>query len=140
MKILPNRLRYFVSISALTAAFIFLAALLGGCNKVSHNGDLDGQWRILYIENTEDGKITEPVQYFYCFYLHTANLTRGGIVATANMTYEYPLLSLDFPYASLATLSEWGITTNPADFEIVSLSRTHLIMKTGTNLITLRKF
>lgn len=110
------------------------------CNKISHNGNLDGMWRIITIENLENGDIYTPDQHFYCFNLHTANLTGGNEVPTANMTYKYPVLYLDFPYESPGNLVDWGIYSNYVKFDILQLTKSDLVMQSEDVLITLKKF
>ena len=123
-------------ITLLLVVFLSLTA----CNKVSHNGNLDGQWRIITIENIESGVINEPQQLFYCFNLHTANLTRGGVWYTANMVYDYPKLSLDFPYNKPGELDDWGIYSTDVTFQIVLLNSSSLILRSDQVIINLQKF
>lgn len=121
---------------------IVIALLLLGqsCGKVSHNGDLDGMWRVLTVENLTTGEVTYPNQHFYCFYLHTANLTKGVVCATANMIYDYPKLILDFPYNSAGQLDEWGIYSNYVEFEILELNSREMTMRSTEALVAMRKF
>lgn len=118
----------------------FTAVILTGCTKGSINGELDGMWRIISIENLETGEISEPDQHFYCFYLHTVNLTTGPVFATANMTYSYPIIRLEFPLAASGSLTEWGIYSNLTEFNILQLTKSDLIIQSDIVNICLKKF
>ncbi len=134
MKYITKRLIYIlVAISTIT--------LLTGCRKGGINGDLDGQWRIITIENLATGEITEPTNLFYCIYLHTVNLTSSGVIATANMTYSGKTLKLDFPTFKDATpLNKWGIYSTETVFSIERLNSSHLTITNDVVRIILRKF
>lgn len=131
------------ALAALAAAMVILATTLTGCRKGSINGDLDGMWQILTIESLADG-VTEDIkdsQLYYCLYLHTANLTkRGGVMFTANMTYEGDRLTLDFPTATPGALTEWGIDGNTVTFTIEHLTGSDLVMLSGDLRLTFRKY
>ena len=122
---------------------IFAVTLLGAtsCRKGGINGDLDGQWRVITIENYVNGDITEPQNVFYCFYLHTVNLTAPSVVAAGKMTYSGNSLSLECPYNNdNISLSRWGIFTSETIFKIERLNSSHLIIESGWARITMRKF
>ncbi len=115
--------------------------MLTGCRKGGINGDLDGQWRIITIENLATGEITEPTNLFYCIYLHTVNLTSPSVAATANMTYSGKTLKLDFPtFKDPAPLNKWGIYSTETIFNVERLNSTHLTLASESARIILRKF
>ncbi len=130
-------------LTIIAAALILLATTLTGCRKGSINGDLDGMWQILTIENLADGT-TEDIkdsQLYYCLYLHTANLTkRGGVMFTANMTYEGDKLTPDFPTARPGALTEWGIKGTSVTFTIEHLTGSDLVMCSSDHRLTFRKY
>lgn len=123
-----------------------------GCrNDVPLIGDLAGQWQIQEIAYP-DGTVVSYPQRYYCFYRHTAQLTApGNVKETANMIYDNPDLSLEFPNVSPLWLSSWGVSApEGADettrgwvqrYHIDRLDRSHLVMTTeqGTT-ITMRKY
>lgn len=112
----------------------------GGCRKAPINGDLDGQWQVMTIENA-DGSTVTPDNVFYCFNLHVAELTSGKGTVFANMTYSHPDITLDFPYVkSPAGLATWGLGSNPAVIKVISLSSKKLVMQSGETTVTCRKF
>lgn len=125
----------------LIATVILTVSLLTGCRKGGINGDLDGQWRIITIENLATGEISEPTNLFYCIYLHTVNLSSPSVAATANMTYSGKTLKLDFPTVKdAASLNKWGIYSTETTFNIERLDSSHLTLASENARITLRKF
>lgn len=126
------------------ASLAFIALMfLGGCRKGGINGDLDGMWQILTVEQISEGSVTnvKDQQLFYCLYLHTANLTKvGGVAATANMTYSGDKLTLEFPSSSVETLTTWFIYTNTVVFTIDHLTDNDLVMHSDRVKLTFRKY
>lgn len=61
--------------AAILAAILIIISATS-CRKGGINGDLDGQWRVITVENLDDNTVSEPYTLFYCLYLHTANLKR----------------------------------------------------------------
>ncbi|MDE7452643.1 MAG: lipocalin-like domain-containing protein, partial [Paramuribaculum sp.] len=104
--------RYITRILALVAV-VFTLAILSSCRKGGINGELDGQWRVLTVEDLSTGTVTEPTDIFYCFYLHTVNLSHPTVFATGIMTYSGTSLTLEFPYFPAnyneGALLPWGI-------------------------------
>lgn len=128
-------------IVALMALVMMVLTLCGGCRKIGINGDLDGQWRVLSIENTESGETLQPDNVFYCMYLHTVNLTGGSVGATGNMTYTGSMLTFEFPAVeSVDVLKRWGIYSIRTEFEVERLTGSHLVIKSDAARITLAKF
>lgn len=126
---------------AFIATVMLIVTTLTGCRKIGINGDLDGQWRIITIENLETKEISEPTNLFYCIYLHTVNLTSPSVAATANMTYSGKTLKLEFPTIQDATrLNKWGIYSTETIFNIERLNSSHLTLASEKARITLRKF
>lgn len=123
-------------------SLLLLLVTAAGCRKAPINGDLDGQWQIISIE--ENGKDTgyADKQHFYCFYLHVVQLTGNGTV-TGNLHYADNQIAMDFPNCDAATLSRlinWGVRHNPEVFDIVKLTGSTLIMQNGDIVVTCRKF
>lgn len=120
-------------------------AATSACREAPINGHLDGQWQIMSVEYS-DGQTLAPDRYYFCFYRHTANLTHYGethLGANISYTPESKSLIIDIP-APNEWLGGWGINRHSPtslDFQIVSLSRKHLIMTLdSTATFTLRKF
>lgn len=127
---------------AALALLIVLPVLCAGCRKGGINGDLDGQWRIINIEKLPGNVATHPENRFINLYLHTVNLTVGGVAAAGNMTYSGDRLTLEFPYHkdNEAFLNPWGIYSWQTTFTIRSLSSRNLVLSSDSAVITLKKF
>ncbi|MCM1348198.1 MAG: lipocalin-like domain-containing protein [Firmicutes bacterium] len=130
---------------------LLLLPAMGCFHELPLIGDLAGQWQITKIEYP-DGRVVENPLTYYCFYRHTAQLTKYDRVKhTANMVYNYPEISLEFPEVSPVWLTEWGIIP-PADadseyrgwvqnYHIDRLNSSYLVMTTEQGVkLTLRKF
>ncbi len=133
----------------LTAAILLLVG--GSCRELPLIGDLAGQWQIQKIVYP-DGQVVENPQRYYNFYRHTAQLgPGGGVNRTANMTYDNPELSLEFPTTDPRSLEAWGIVV-PDDtpegtirwvqnYHIDKLTSERLVMTTEEGAeITCRKY
>lgn len=118
------------------------------CRKASDNGKLDGQWQIMSIEELPSGEIkTLDQQLYICLNLHVMHLTNNeGVCCSGNMTYDKSggKLSCDFPYdttsESIKGLRQWGIYSNPVNFEVVELNGKKLVLKSDASIITCRRF
>ena len=129
----------------ITIVWFLCNAFFAGCQKSSINGDLDGKWQILEIE-TEDGvKNIKDDQLYYNFYLHVCNLSYyGGIFTVGNLNYDNNEIRMDFPYINTPTgrdaLADYGIYSNPVEFEVFYIDKNRLVMGNDESIITLRKF
>lgn len=132
-------MRHFLFIVAV--AFSLLASL-SGCRKTPINGDLDGQWQIMKIDYKDSIDVV-PTQAYYCFFLHTVNLTKvGGGVVGGNMDYDEKAktLRLQFPYNDGKSLNTWGMNASETIFKIEKLTGEHLVIESDIAMIELRKF
>lgn len=135
-----TRKTFFSNVAAILATIILFAAAVS-CQKRGINGDLDGQWRIISIENLQDDTTTEPTGLFICFNLHTVNLTRGVVAHTGNMVHDGDMIALEFPYNTDNTsLNEWGIFSWQTTFEITHLTGKDLTLRSESAIINLKKF
>lgn len=137
---------YNLRIAAAAAVLWLLAATaLQSCQKSAINGDLDGQWQVMEVTPApEETPITERM--YYCFYLHTCNLTYygGSTWASARMAFDGGTLTLTFTdkvaSSKMAELGQYGITRNPAVFKVATLTDSRLVLKDGDVTVTMRKF
>lgn len=132
-------------------SLVILLAVAGSCRELPLIGDLAGQWQVTKIVYP-DGRVVESPQRYYCFYRHTAQLHPGrGAATTANMTYDNPSLTLQFPTTQPRNLEAWGIVVpenTPTGtiewiqkYHIDHLSSERLVMTTEQGVeITCRKF
>lgn len=140
--------KYFALIISISAFLICGVS----CNKVSHNGKLDGQWQIMTIEVTASGETSVPKDPSYiCFNLHLIQFNRdlgdqNSRWPTGNMTYEKKGGSIycDFPTVKPenidAQLGIFGIYSNPVTLEIIKLDGKTLVLRSDRCLITCRRF
>lgn len=86
------------------------------CRKVSHNGDLDGQWQMQSIEY-DDGTHLSGSGIYYNFMLHTAQLqSSAGGIRTGNMIYDKnKSIFIEFPTNKATQFDNFGLCT--ADFK-----------------------
>lgn len=124
---------------------VTIVALLGsvaGCRKAPVNGDLDGQWQVMKIDYKDSIDVV-PEQVYYCFFLHTVNLSRvGGGIVGGNMQYDEggKTLRLQFPYNDGKSLNLWGMDASETVFSIKELTGKRLVIESNIALIELRKF
>lgn len=120
---------------------IICSLAASSCSKRGINGDLDGQWRILTIEELATGTVTEPQNLFINLYLHTVNLTNGPVARVGNMTYSGKQLTLEFPYNTDNTsLNAWGIYNWQTTFTVEHLTGSSLVIASDAARITMSKF
>lgn len=124
---------------------LLLLTLLTSCRKAPINGKLDGMWQVMDIEYSDGTRASVDYQAYYCIELHVVQL-RGLSGQTGNLHYADNKLTMDFPYvdteAKLKSLKTYGIEENPQVFDIVTLTRSTLVMRstTGSVTVTCRKF
>lgn len=126
-----------------------------GCEKWSHNGDLDGQWQVMEVTHSgEPVQFPEGERFYYNFYLHTFSLGFTDVRPTwlrGNFEYaaEEGRLYLDFPYVREGRLSEewlsrlvyWGVPVSGVmDTRLLELSSSRLVMAYDDVVIVCRKF
>ncbi len=128
-----------------TLLILMMSICYTSCQKSAINGDLDGQWQVMSIDPEPDNYNPEQ-RVYYCFSLHTVQLTAfGGPWMSGNiLKFDDGSLALDFPYATtpqdINRLRQYGINRNPVTFSIGHLDKNRLVLKDDDTTITLRKF
>lgn len=94
---------------------VFIIILtMASCRKVSHNGDLDGQWQLQTV-SLADGSSMSVRGIYYDFMLHTAQMRGGGPVCTGNMVYDKKKsIFIEFPVNKASQFNRYGLCA--ADF------------------------
>ncbi len=118
-------------------AAVALLVSAGSCRELPLIGDLAGQWQIQRIEYP-DGKVVDAPQRYYRFYRHTAQLAPGvSVITTANMTYENPSITLQFPTTQPRRLEPWGIVVpdNTPEGTIEWIQKYHIDELTSERLV-----
>lgn len=133
----------------LTLLCIILAG--AGCRRVSHNGDIDGYWRIRTIEYTDGTPEEHPENMFIAIQCELMQLWQtvpsGGQkrdVPTGEMAYDKDAgrLSVDFRdpvNLTLARLRQFGVCSNPVTFT-VHVDGSTMVLSTPESVITCRKW
>ncbi len=139
----------FLKYITLVIAFTALCIGMGSCNKVSHNGKIDGFWQIMTIEDVATGEIASPQSREYiAINLHVIQLT-GATRITGNMSYDKKAgtLACDFQdfsglkvEAQAGALAKYGIMVNPVTMNVVKVDGKSLVLRTDQTLITCRRF
>ena len=110
------------------------------CRKTGINGDLDGQWQVMSIENLSTGEVTNPKRIYYCLFRHTVNLTRGPVAAAGNMAYDGGMLTLQFPSSPVESLADWGIYDEITVFKVEEVNSSRLIIASDRSRISMRRY
>lgn len=139
---------------------IAIAGLMAGsCDKTPINGDLDGMWQLMRIE--ENGTTTDisTTQHYMCVQLHLIQLTQYGDVHTGIFCHfdhkESTLRLYDFydrthyvgdqiaeeKITDASKLSPWGIYLLDTTFQVSKLTNDALILQDSSGrILTFRKF
>lgn len=146
-------MRLLSSVAMVTGIVLMVSLFLPGCEKASHNGDLDGQWQVMEVLHGDDPvSRPEDQRYYYDFYLSTFQLGYTDMrpaMLVGNMVYEGSRLSLDLPYVEagrvkpewIKRLLFWGMPSDgKAVMEIRELTSERLVMQHDSVTIICRKF
>lgn len=144
------------TVRLLIRAFIMAmmwVSVMTGCNKVSHNGDLDGMWQVMTVLDSSGEELaTNGMRCYYNFYLHTCQLsTADGRVPkmVGNMSVSDGVIYMDFPYVGLGEVDElwmtrlwwWGIPeTGKVSFEYSISNKNTLRLKRDDVEVICRRF
>ncbi|MDE7160780.1 MAG: lipocalin-like domain-containing protein [Muribaculaceae bacterium] len=138
---------------SLALSLIFIALVgAAGCQKHGINGDLDGMWQIMEVEQLgPEGEVEgsfAPDQRYICFQLHVCQLRLQsgpiGHLGAGNLTYSGNTVSLSFPYAEtqeqIDRLTQWGIYSTAPVFTVEVLDRSTLVMSSSASRLICRRF
>lgn len=121
-----------------------IVAILPSCRRASHNGKLDGQWRITQIERVAEQTTDIPDRLFININLELVQLVRnGGSQVTGEISYSKggDTLGMEFPSnPSAATLRNYGIYSNPVTFDVAKLDRKTLVLESPEAVIICERF
>ncbi len=128
-----------------------IAMMATSCRKVSHNGDLDGQWQMQSI-TFDDGTNLSGRGIYYSFMLHTAQLrsTSGG-TRTGNMVYDKDKsIFIEFPTNTARQFDNFGLCSEDfttaekgvsIKFTIRHITREEMTLATPSGrILSFRKF
>lgn len=126
-------------------------ALLPGCRRATHNGEIDGYWQIRSIEYTKaDGStrtvIPNKTQDWYIgiqLELFQIGAPQPQYQLTGEISYDKKAgkLGVNFPYnPSAAVLLQFGIPSNPVTFTVEKADSKALVLSTASTRITCRRW
>ncbi len=130
----------------LIALLGLVLATLSGCRRASHNGKLDGLWRVDTIEYVQpDGTttVTNPTDLFYGVNLELFQIDTPGPTYTGEISYDKGGSTLGVRFTGnpgSTELLSYGVPSNPVMFDIVKLDSKHLVLKTNTTVVTCRRY
>lgn len=122
-----------------------ILAFLCGCNRMNHDGAIDGFWIIESIENTSDGSVTVPSVIssisIQLEIMQVRNANTGE--ATAEIFYDKKTDTLvaDFRSGNISAdaLAQYGIFDNPVTFH-TDADRKKLILTSDKSIITCKRY
>ena len=143
----------------LNISLLVLLLLLTSCDKVPINGDLDGLWQLMSIQQGDDVRDTKADRLYCSFQLHLFMLGEdsgpreyfgrfeheGNTIRFYSFTYRskyteesnYDQLMTDD--ADLAVIAPWGFYSTDCTFDVVTLNSSTLVLRSGNTTITYRK-
>lgn len=132
-------------------SLIFLTS--ASCRRTSHNGKIDGFWKIMEIRYDDDsavaaaaslnGQSVIPDNLFICINLELIQLGNPEPNITGFMAYDKDdrTLGIEFPgNPGQRHLLNYGISGNPASLDIVTLTNKRLVLRSEAATITCRRF
>jgi len=133
--------------------------IMTGCDKTPINGDLDGMWQLMRVEDNGTSTDLSATQHYMCVQLHLVQLTRYGDAHTGifcHFEHEGNTLRLyDFydlteyentedeneQLTDVSKLEPWGIYLLDTTFQVDKLTNDALILKDASGrVLTFRKF
>jgi hypothetical protein len=117
------------------------------CRRASHNGKIDGFWKITEIAYTpqEDRgeNIVYPEDLFICVNLELLQLANPDTDITGILSchLDEDRISVEFPTnPTEQKLYGYGFAGNPANLDILTLDSKHLVLRSSAATITCRRF
>lgn len=127
----------------MTAIVISLFLGLSACRRATHNGKIDGNWRITEIHNNITGSSTTPENLFMAVQLELVQFRGRPGILTGHLLYSKgdAKMGIEFPdNPSSAALEAYGLFENPVTFDIIQLDSKSLVLKSDLSTITARRF
>lgn len=126
---------------------MLLVAMLSmtACNKMSHNGDLDGRWQITRMVYHSTGQeIDGPIRVYWDFSLDLMDIVdmRPGksFFTYSRFDHHDGRLKVATIGASVQGLRPRGLCDTIVDFRVETLNRSTMILDSDSTLLEFRKF
>lgn len=145
---------------ALPLIILLLSVLFSGCDKLPENGDLDGLWQLMSIQNggtTTDMKAKRMYcsfqlklfmlgndaypRHFFGYFEH-----KGSTMRFHHFTFRSDYVEggkideLMTDETGLKHIAPWGFYSTDCTFNVVKLNSSELILEHGDTKIVYRKF
>lgn len=149
-----------IKLRALPLIILFLSVLLSGCDKLPANGDLDGLWQLMSVQ--QGGKtVDKKAERLYCsfqlklFMLGDDSHPRNyfGYFEHSNGTLRFHTFTYRSDYVEggktdelmtdekdIEVIAPWGFYSTDCVFSVVKLNSSELILEHGDTKIVYRKF
>lgn len=125
---------------------LFVAVLsLTACNKMSHNGDLDGRWQITRMVYHSTGEeIDGPIRVYWDFNLELMDIVDmrpgKGFFTYSRFDHHDGRLKVATIGAKVKSLRPRGLCDTIVDFRVETLNRSTMILDSDSTLLEFRKF
>ncbi len=126
---------------------MLLVAMLSmtACNKMSHNGDLDGRWQITRMVYHSTGQeIDGPIRVYWDFNLDLMDIVdmRPGksFFTYSRFDHNDGRLKVATIGASVQGLRPCGLCDTIVDFRVETLNSSTMILDSDSTLLEFRKF
>lgn len=125
-----------------------IALISGSCRRMSHNGLIDGLWRIDEITLTDNDESVVATDKFICVNLELMQLGNPEPEVTGILHYHKgdDRFSVEFPYKpSDEKMAEYGFAYDSADSDVVTLEvevLTHkrMVLRSPAAVITCTRY
>jgi hypothetical protein len=120
-----------------------IALCLPSCRRTSHNGRIDGFWRIDEIAYAESGETVSPTDLFIAVNLELLQLDNPQVEHTGIISYHKgdPRIGVEFPYnPSAEALYKYGFPANPCVLDIVTLDSHRLVLSSPVAVISCTRY
>lgn len=125
-----------------------IAITAGSCRRASHNGLIDGMWRIDEITVTATGENVDPLDKFICVNLELMQLGHPTPEITGILHYHKgdERFSVEFPYRpSDDKMAGYGFAYNSPDTDVVTLdvellNHKHMVLRSPIATITCTRY
>lgn len=115
------------------------------CNKMSHNGDLDGRWQITHIRYHSTGQeIDGPVRIYWDFNLALMTISdlRPGksFFTYGRFDHKGDRLRISTIRATIPQVRPRGLCDTIVDFRVITLTHSQMVLNSDSTLVEFRKF
>lgn len=120
--------------------FVLIVLFITSCQKVSHNGKLDGMWQLIKIEEN-NGEANSPERMYYSFQLNLINLRQvGNLYLLGYFRQTKDSLYIVMRETTKEAVAPYGLSDTIQTFGIEQLTSKKMILYSPENRLYFRKF